>query len=49
MFGKKRSERKEKTLEEQQASCFGILDATEEDMDEIIRRYPYVLSKLKDI
>ena len=49
MSEKESSEWRERTLEEQQASCFGILGATEEDMDEIIRRHPYVLSKLKDI
>lgn len=48
MFGKE-SERKEKTIKEQQASCFGILDATEEDMDRAIRLCPYVFSRLKDI
>lgn len=40
--------KKEKTIEEQQATCFGILDATDEDMENAIKRYPYVFSKLKE-
>lgn len=49
MFRKMKGEKRDKTIEEQQATCFGILDATDEDMKNIIKKYPYVLSKLKEI
>ena len=44
-----REEERVKTIQEQQATCFGILDATEEDMMRAIELCPYVFSKLKEI
>lgn len=49
MIWDKKGERREKTIEEMQATCFGILDLTDEDMDRILKMSPYVFSRLKEI
>lgn len=49
MIREKKEKRREKTIEEQHATCFGILDLTDEYMDRILKMSPYIFSRLKEI